>query len=369
MALRRNPTAVWIVTRSGKRGKSYRLRWIDPRTGRWASEACGRDLAYARLRRDEVKRELRDGLAGKLPAVTVGELAGRLDTLMAGRSASTIKKTQDSLRLLERLCGSRVIGAVDRGFIMAFRSKRLEGGVAAATVNKDLREIRSALSYAVDAGLLRANPLLRWKGLMLREPEKQVRVVEEGEFAKLVKACKNPALRCLLVVAYRQGLRRNELVNLRWAAVDLERCILHVVNVPEAGELTKSRKNRSLPMHPGVREALTALWAEAPKRVDDGQVGPASPHVFTWPDGQPFKPDWITHWFNGLVKHARIGYCSIHDLRRSFSTICQRAGIDRNIVKDMGGWSSVGVVEKHYTGDVSAVYREAMARVARVQSA
>ena len=153
------------------------------------------------------------------------------------------------------------------------------------------------------------------------------------------------------------------------AAVDCERGILHVVNVPEAGELTKSRKNRSLPIHTAVLQALTALWAEAPKRLEDGQVGPASPHVFTWPDGQPFKPDWITHWFNKLVKDAGIGYCSIHDLRRFFSTICQRAGIDRNIVKDLGGWSSVGVVEKHYTGDVSAVYREAMARVARAQSA
>ena len=369
MATKRNPTAVWIVTREGKRGKSYRLRWIDPRTGSWASEACGRDLAYARVRRDQVRQELRNGLAGKLPTVTIGELADRLSTLMAGRSVSTITKTQDSLRLMEKKCGSRVIGAVDRAFIMAFRAARLRGGVAAATVNKDLREVRSALSYAVDAGLLRANPLLRWRGLMLREPEKQVRVVEEAEFSRLVAKCDNPALHGLLVVAYRQGLRRNELVNLRWAAVDLERGILHVVNVPEAGELTKSRRNRSLPMHPAVHEALATLWANAPKRIERGQAMPATPHVFTWPDGKAFKHDWITHWFSRLVKGAGIPYCSIHDLRRSFSTMCQRAGVDRHIVKDLGGWSCVAVVEKHYTGDIAPIYRQAMARVALAQGA
>jgi site-specific recombinase XerD len=126
MALTRNPTAVWI------------------------------------MRRDQIKQELRDGLSGKYKAVGITDLADRLDSLMAGRSASTIAKTQDSLRLLDTLTGAKVIATVDRGAIMDFRAKRLAGGAAAATVNKDLRQIRAALGYAVDAGLLRANPLLRW---------------------------------------------------------------------------------------------------------------------------------------------------------------------------------------------------------------
>jgi integrase len=369
MALTRNPTAVWIMKRNGKRGMAYRLHWIDPRTGRWASEAAGRDLAYARLRRDQIKQELREGLGGKFPTVSLTDLAGRLDALMAGRSRSTIEKTQDSVRLLDSLAGVKVIGAVDRGAIMTLRAKRLENGAAPATVNKDLRQIRAALSYAVDAGLLRANPLLRWKGMMLREPEKQVRVVEENEFARLVKVCENPTLAAMLEVAYRQGLRRNELVNLRWAAVDLDRRILHVVNVPEAGELTKSRKNRSLPMHPAVHTALSTLQAAATKRIDGGVIVPASLYVFTWPDGQPFKADWVTHWFDALVAKAKIADCSIHDLRRSFSTLGQRAGVDRSIIKDLGGWSCVAVVEKHYTGDVAPAYREAMDRMAKAAGA
>jgi integrase len=101
----------------------------------------------------------------------------------------------------------------------------------------------------------------------------------------------------------------------------------------------------------------------------DGKVEAASPHVFTWPDGQAYKADWITHWFEALKNKAKVAGCSIHDLRRSFSTICQRAGVDRNVVKDLGGWSTVGVVEKHYTGDVAPMFREAMRRVVAAQSA
>jgi len=369
MARRRQPTAVWIVKRKGKRGTSYRLRWIDPKTGKMASEACGRDLAYARLRRDQVKQELRDGLSGRLPETSIADLRDRLGDLMAGRSDATIQRTKESLDSLRKVCGEMPIGSIDRAVVMAFRAKRLAGGAAPATVNKNLREIRSALSYAMDAGLLRANPLLRWKGLMLREPEKQVRVVEEPEFDKLLGVCENPALRALLVVGYRQGLRRKELINLRWAAVDLERRILHVVNVSEAGEFTKSRKNRSLPMHPDVYEALSGLAKDTPSRIEDGRVVRALPYVFSWPDGKPYKGDWLSRWFAGRVKAAKVKRCTLHDLRRSFSTLAQRAGIDRHVVKDLGGWSCVSVLERHYTGDIAPVYRAAMDRMAGVKTA
>ena len=369
MARRRQPTGVWINKRKGKRGTSYRLRWIDPKTGKMESESCGRDLAFARLRRDQVKQELREGLAGRLPDTSIADLRDRLPELMAGRSPMTVQRTQESLDSLRDQCGEMPIGSIDRAVIMAFRAKRLDGGAAPATVNKNLREIRSALSYAVDAGLLRANPLLHWKGLMLREPEKQVRVVEEAEFDKVLGVCKNPTLKALLVVAYRQGLRRKELINLRWAAVDLEKQVLHVVNVTEAAELTKSRRNRALPMHPDVHEALNGLAKDAPSRVVDGQVVPARTYVFAWPDGKKYKGDWLSRWFAGRVKAAKVKRCTLHDLRRSFSTLCQRAGIDRHVVKDLGGWSCVSVLERHYSGDISPVYRAAMDRLAGAKTA
>ena len=55
------------------------------------------------------------------------------------------------------------------------------------------------------------------------------------------------------------------------------RHILHIVNVPEAGELTKSRKNRSLPMHPAVYDVFSQLWANMAKRVEGSSVIPACP--------------------------------------------------------------------------------------------
>jgi len=255
------------------------------------------------------------------------------------------------------------VTGIDRNVVMIFKAKRLRSGVSPATVNKDLRQIRSALSYAMDGGIVRGNPLLRWRGLMVPEPEKAVRVVEPGEFERLLHVCCNPGFKALLIVAYQQGLRRTEVANLRWTAVDLAGRALSVVNIPEAGELTKSRRNRALPMHPDVQSVLAQLWNQAPKKVDVGQIVPTTPHVFTWPNGRPFKADWITHEFDRLVKRSGIAHCTIHDLRRSFSTLAQRAGVDRSIVKDLGGWSCIRVVERHYTGDITPALREAMEKI------
>ena len=75
------------------------------------------------------------------------------------------------------------------------------------------------------------------------------------------------------------------------------------------------------------------------------------------------------------MKKAKIAHCTPHDLRRSFSTIAQRAGVDKYTVKDLGGgsvvsvkdlggWPVVSVVEEHCTGEVMEVHRRAMVRTA-----
>ncbi len=361
---RRDPTAVWIRRRKGKRGVTYGLRWTDPLMGQGRSESCGANLAYARERRKQIRRELQDGLSGKIPNMSLGSFSERLKALMAGKSPQTITKTTDSLRLLGDLSKVHRLDGINRAIVMDFRAKRLDSGLSPATVNKDLRQIKSALSYAVDAGLLRTNPLLRWRSLMLREPEKQPRVIEKDEFERLLAACENPGFRALLLVGYCQGLRRQELVNLRWSAVDLERDILHVVNIAKDGEFTKNRKNRSIPMHPDAQAVLSELYKQVPKVVRDGQIAPRSIYAFTWPDGTPFRADWATCEFRRLMKKAGLAHCTLHDLRRSFSTLAQRAGVDKYTVKDLGGWSVVSVVERHYTGDVSEALRKAMQTIA-----
>lgn len=364
------PHAVWLVSRKGKKGTTWSIRWIDPTSGTTKSETCGRDKAVARDRQGKRRDELRRGIAQVNAPHTVDEMIDTLPIWMIGKASDTVKKTQQSLRELGKVWQKRVddgkvrrgplmVDSIGRELLMIFRASRAES-VSAATVNKDMRQIKSAMTYAVDAGWISVNPFWRWKAMQLRESEKVVRVVEAAEFGKLLAVCENPSVRVMLVVAYYEGLRRREVCNLRWDAVDFDKGVLRVVNNPEAGELTKSRKNRVVPMLDIVKRNLQAVHNDAPKILDGGKVAMKYPHVFVWPNGNPYKPDWLTHAFAKLVEAAGIPHCTPHDLRRSFSTLMQRAGVDKATVKDLGGWSAISVIERHYTGNIDEALHAAM---------
>lgn len=394
MPRNRTPDAVWIDRESVQGGYSYRVRWIDPATGRKRSLPAGRDKALARILAADKRRELRGLAAGSAPLHRVSELRNKLPTWMAHRAPGTIAKMQRALDDFVDIVGDLWLAQVTRERVMEFRAKRLAGksprvvrkteraeetpeppgkaerldeGVSRATVNRDLRQIRSALTYALDAGWLVANPLLRWKAGAIVEPEKQIRVVEPEEFNRLHAAARlrDPALALALTVSYYQGLRRAELVKLEWDHVDLERNALAVVNVMDSEDekLNKNRKNRVSPLRAVVKTALEEHLARVPKVLTPEGLAPKWPHLFTFPDGRPWTADWLSHQFPELVADAGIRHATLHDLRRSFSTLAQRAGMDRALVKDLGGWSCLSVVERHYTGELDERYRDAMQRL------
>ncbi|MEI7836988.1 MAG: tyrosine-type recombinase/integrase [Planctomycetota bacterium] len=70
-----------------------------------------------------------------------------------------------------------------------------------------------------------------------------------------------------------------------------------------------------------------------------------------------------------LVKNAGIRYCTFRDLRRSFATAALRAGVDRHVVRDLGGWSDVKVWNDYYAGDLQGVYDDAMKKIIKKEGA
>lgn len=359
----RSPTSVWIVRHKGARGTSYRIRWIDPATGMTRSKAAGTDHAVARIMRTNKAAELREGIAGNLPDKTIQHLVDDTDRLMAGLSRFTIIEAKAALEHLKRLVGNRRLVHVGTETIIDFRAKRLAEKVTVGTVNKAMRQIKAALTYAVDAGWLHSNPLKTWKKMQIPEADPVVTVVEPEQLLAIIDKMIDPPMRAIAITAYFQGMRRTELSNLRWSAVDLAGGVLHIVNRPEFNEWTKTRKNRTLPMHPATHRALTMLRAETPTIIEDGRPAPKFPHVFTTIEGRRYLPDYITRAFGKAA--AAVGIeATIHDLRRSFSTVAQRFGVDRAIVKDLGGWSSMKTVERHYTGSVAPALQSGMAKFA-----
>ncbi len=106
---------------------------------------------------------------------------------MGGRARDTVTKTRASVMGLVAVVGNLRVGTVNRGHLMTYRAKRLSE-VAPATTAKDLRQIKSALSYAADAEWIKTNPAWRWRGMAITIPQKEIRIVEPSEFQQLVSA-------------------------------------------------------------------------------------------------------------------------------------------------------------------------------------
>ncbi len=284
----------------------------------------------------------------------LGHLIKALPNLMSGRADRTIQKTQASVRGLMETCGNIDVSTVTRKHLMTWRAER-NSRLAVATVNSGLAALKSALSYAVDAEWAKNNVALRWRGMMITEPQRQLRIVELEEFEALCDAA-SLEMCVFMCLCFQLGLRRTEACNVRWSSIDFRASIVHVLNI--GTELTKTRRNRDVPLRIRTKTVLWRLRQTvlALKQSIGG-------HVFINERGRAWQPDVIGRRFKKLVDGCGLAPATLHDLRRSFSTHAQRNGIDVATVMRLGGWSSVAVVGTHYTGDIHGHLSAAMAQL------
>lgn len=183
---------------------------------------------------------------------------------------------------------------------------RLPGStVSAATINKDLRYIRSALRRAYDWEMLDRVPRIR----DLREMERAKSFISEAEFSAIYRACPNQWWKSFVLFQFLTGWRVGQVLRLRWFNIDLN-----------TGEIfsdafdNKGKRDLIIPLHPAIRESLNKLRDEGKK----------SDFVFA------FRKDLrsLRDKFHAIQKKAGIiprnthdrKWYGFHDLRRGFAT-------------------------------------------------
>jgi integrase len=145
------------------------------------------------------------------------------------------------------------------------RGKNPKSEISPATVNKDLRHLKTALRKAHEWGFLQFMPRIR----MVREPAKLPRFVTAAHFELIYGEACNKAVhpnengqpyspadwwKALIVTAYMTGLRINELLSIRSSDVDLDSG-----NLITRAKDNKGRRDERLPLHPVVIEHLRVL--------------------------------------------------------------------------------------------------------------
>ncbi len=194
---------------------------------------------------------------------------------------------------------------------------------APSTVNRELELLSKIFSLAIDQGLAIHNPCQKVK--RFREDNERNRYLSDEEEPRLLSVLTGPraSLRPLVVLAIHTGMRRGELLSLRWANVDFERGLVHVMNSHR--EQTKSGHSRSIPMNRIAKEQLLSLHR------DTGDTE----YVFV--NRATGKPRADVKTGRSACRDAGLEDFRFHDLRHTAATRLGDAGVDtRRIMAILG---------------------------------
>lgn len=170
-------------------------------------------------------------------------------------------------------------------------------------------------------------------------PRKFDRFLTEAEVNEIVETIRADArtahwLADLVLIAVHTGLRRGELVNLRWNAIDLPGRCLTVENTDTF--TTKSGSERKVPLSAKAVEVLT--------RLDETRGD--SPYVFVSASGR-VTDNYLTHAFKRYARLAGIPDVHLHHLRHTACSWLAMRGVPVEAIRRFAGHSSITVTERY----------------------
>ena len=203
-----------------------------------------------------------------------------------------------------------------------------------ASVNVDMRSLKALFSVMVQWEWIAKNPFDKVK--LLRIPETETPFLNEDDMSTVVASIENEQLKQVILFAYYTGCRLNEILHVQWSDIDWTKSLITIRNT--ASFNTKSRKNRTLPLHAELRRILLQI---KDKNISGG-------YVFCDPEGKLLRSDTVSHQFKrALRKNKRPESLHFHSLRHSFASVLVQKGTPIYQVSKLLGHSSVQVTERY----------------------
>ncbi len=325
-------------------------RWITCDTRAEADEAEARG-------RHEARQKRRSAID---PSITVDAYARRWLALCAATlKPATLDNYEGNLRVhvLPSL-GARKLVDLRRVHVKEFLAGKIASGeLARSTAGIVGRILGAMLAQAVEEGVLLANPAAAL-GRALRLGDRtrtaiDAKAMDEGQLGAFLEAARTrePEYFPLFVVGAFAGLRRGELLGLRWDDLDFSRRTIHVERQALVGGgvgTPKSGKAREVDMAGMVADVLGALRAQ--RRSEDLAAGsPADPWVLVPGIGDPPKASLVAAAAARLkaamhrsVKAAGLpGRFTVHCLRHTFASLLLAEGVSPAYVQEQLGHASI----------------------------
>jgi integrase len=232
-----------------------------------------------------------------------------------------------------------------------------DGGLSPRTRRHIHRILRSALARAVEQQLLARNPADTFKKRLPKVERRPMATLTAEQANRLLAAIRHTRVYWPAVLALATGMRRGEILALRWRNIDLERGVLAVVESLEQTnrglrfKAPKNNKARTIALPAFALEDLRLLKCEqAEELLALGVRQTGDTLVCGRRDGEPKSPLAVTQEFARLVARIKdIPRVRFHDLRHSHATQLLRDGVHAKVMSQRLGHSSVAITLDLYS--------------------
>lgn len=215
-----------------------------------------------------------------------------------------------------------------------------EEGFASSTI------IKGSLDYAVNMELLPSNPAKKIQ--LPKDKKKEMTVWDIDEIKAFFKVASQDRLYPAFHLAITTGMRRDEILGLRWKDVDLDKGILYVRQTlsKDGKKFLSGAKTDSSVRSIKLSNETIAVLRKHKARVarEKLQLGPDYVDydlVICTSKGTPVNPENLKRTFERLIKEARVPKIRFHDLRHTHATMLLAQGVHAKVISERLGHSNI----------------------------
>jgi integrase len=327
--------------RVNKAGVSWQIDYYDPQGKRVmkcfpkkaeAEAYLGKVVAAKKEGRYhdvfDVKKETQD---------TFNDLAARYTENFRTQKAFRTSKRY-LLAMVQEHFGERRLSEITYLDLETYRNRRkatpAKGGKPRtdASVNREMALVSHMIGKAVEWGMLETSPFKKGKRLMFKENNHRLRFLTDSEIEALFKACDDlktytPHLRPIVETALFSGMRRGELLSLKWEQI--RNGFIYLTE-------TKGGKARQIP----INDRLAEVFREV-RRGDHLK----SPYVFCDLKGRRFYA--VKRSFASACRRAGIEDFRFHDLRHTFASRLVMRGASLKAVQELLGHADMKMTMRY----------------------
>ncbi len=240
------------------------------------------------------------------------------------------------------------------GRVERIEAKKQPKGLSAKTVRNINQVISSAMDFAKDQKFISSNPT---DGCALPKLEHQeMKTLPMEQLTSFLREARESGVFEMYYIELATGLRRGELLGLKWEDIALQQGSLRVqrqicrINgkIVEAPLKTKNAY-RTLPLS---ADSIEVLKEQRKKAGNSAYVFPSS-------TGGPISPDSDLHMLHRVLKRAGLPKVRFHELRHTFATLALQNGVDIKTVSAILGHYSAGFTLDTYTHVTTSAKKEA----------